>query len=67
MNVNARYKDSVFSLLFSDPDVLRELYCALEGVTLRLLLYIARVYEKTVKGKNLYSGRPLVFCNIHLT
>ena len=106
MNVNAKYKNSVFSLLFSDPDVLRELYCALEGVTLppdvpvtintlenvlfmelindisfeiggklvvliehqstinpnmalRLLLYIARVYEKTVKDKNLYSSRQL--------
>ena len=34
MNVNARYKDSVFSLLFSDPDLLRELYCALEDVSL---------------------------------
>jgi len=34
MNVNSQYKDSVFSLLFSDPDVLRELYCALENVTL---------------------------------
>ena len=94
MNVNARYKDSVFSLLFSDPDLLRELYCALDDVSLppdvpvtfntlenvlfmelindisfeiggklvvliehqssinanmplRLLMYIARVYEKT--------------------
>ena len=91
--VNTKYKDSVFSFLFSDPDSLRELYCALENVTLpedvpvtintlqdvlfldrvndisfeiggklvilfehqstinpnmalRLLLYIARVYEK---------------------
>ena len=34
MPANAKYKDSVFSLLFSDPDLLRELYCALEGVTL---------------------------------
>jgi hypothetical protein len=34
MNVNARYKDSVFSLLFSDPDTLRELYSAIEGVSL---------------------------------
>jgi hypothetical protein len=106
MGVNAKYKDSVFSLLFSDPGVLRELYCALEGVTLRadtpvtlntlgnalfmgvindvsfeiggklvvlvehqstinpnmalrLLLYIAHVYEGTVKGKALYSGKRL--------
>jgi len=34
MPVNAKYKSSVFSLLFSDEDLLRELYCALEGVTL---------------------------------
>ena len=34
MLVNTKYKDSVFSLLFSDPDLLRELYCALEGVEL---------------------------------
>jgi predicted transposase/invertase (TIGR01784 family) len=106
LNVNKKYKDSVFSLLFSEPDLLRELYCALEGVTLsdntpvtintlenvlfmgvindisfeiggklivliehqstinpnmalRLLLYIARVYEGTVKGKALYSDKRL--------
>jgi hypothetical protein len=34
MSVNRQYKDSVFSLLFSDPDTLRELYGALEGVSL---------------------------------
>jgi len=34
MGANIKYKDSVFSLLFSDPDLLRELYCALEGVSL---------------------------------
>ncbi|MDR2257514.1 MAG: hypothetical protein LBE14_00035, partial [Treponema sp.] len=34
MNVNRTYKDSVFSLLFNDPQTLRELYSALEGVTL---------------------------------
>jgi len=34
MGANTKYKDSVFSLLFSDPDLLRELYCALKGVTL---------------------------------
>ena len=26
MGVNTKYKDSVFSFLFSDPDLLRELY-----------------------------------------
>lgn len=34
MDVNRTYKDSVFSLLFNDPETLRELYCALEGVSL---------------------------------
>ena len=34
MNANTKYKDSVFSFLFSDPELLRELYCALEGVAL---------------------------------
>jgi predicted transposase/invertase (TIGR01784 family) len=34
MDVNTKHKDSVFSFLFNDPDLLRELYCALEGITL---------------------------------
>jgi hypothetical protein len=33
-NVNKKHKDSVFSLLFSNPDILRGLYSAIEGVTL---------------------------------
>jgi predicted transposase YdaD len=32
MNFNKQYKNSVFSLLFSDPEVLRGLYAAIEGV-----------------------------------
>ena len=104
MGANTKYKDSVFSFLFSDPGLLRELYCALENVTLpadvpvtintlrdvlfldkvndisfeiggklviliehqstinpnmalRLLMYIARVYEKTIGDKNIYAAR----------
>jgi hypothetical protein len=34
MSDNRAYKDSVFSLLFNDPETLRELYGALEGITL---------------------------------
>jgi len=34
MKENRNFKDSVFTTLFSNPDLLRELYCALEGVTL---------------------------------
>jgi len=104
MGVNTKYKSSVFSFLFSDPEKLRELYCALENVTLssdipvtintlqdvlfmdrvndisfeigdklvilvehqstinpnmclRLLLYIARIYEKITNEKAIYSTR----------
>jgi hypothetical protein len=34
VGVNVKYKDSLFSFLFSDPDLLRELYSAIEGVKL---------------------------------
>ena len=101
MNVNTRYKNSVFTTLFNDEDKLRELYAALEGIEydpalpitintlqdvlymdrindlsftvgdkivfviehqstlnpnmpLRILSYIARVYEKIVTPKALY-------------
>jgi len=101
-----KYKNSVFTLLFSEPDLLRELYCALDGVSLppdapvsintledvlfmdfindisfeidgrlvvliehqstinpnmalRLLMYIGRVYEKIIEGRNIYSGKLL--------
>jgi predicted transposase YdaD len=104
MGVNTKHKDSLFSFLFSKPDVLRELYCALEGVALspdvpvtintlqdviymdmvndvsfeiggklvvliehqstinpnmalRLLMYIARVYEKIIGEKNIYTSK----------
>jgi hypothetical protein len=106
MNVNRKFKDSVFSFLFSNPDILRELYCALKGVTLpddvpitintlddvlfkgrindvsfeiggklivliehqatinpnitlRLLMYIARLYEKITDDKKLYSSTKI--------
>ncbi|MDR2972733.1 MAG: Rpn family recombination-promoting nuclease/putative transposase [Bacteroidales bacterium] len=106
MKTNNKFKASVFSSLFSDPDILRELYCALEGVTLpndvpvvintledvlfmdrindisfeiggklvvliehqssinpnitlRLLMYIARIYEKIISDQNIYSEKHL--------
>ena len=34
MKTNNKYKNSVFTLLFSEPALLRELYCALGGVSL---------------------------------
>jgi predicted transposase/invertase (TIGR01784 family) len=106
MGVNAKYKDSVFSFLFSEPETLRELYSALEGIPLdpdaaieintlssvlfmeqindisftvdnrlvillehqstinpnmplRLLMYIARVYEKITDSKNIYGSKKV--------
>jgi hypothetical protein len=103
-NVNRNHKNSVFSSLFSTPDVLRELYSAIEGIPippdipidintltnaiykgqindvsflidnrlvvliehqstvnnnipLRLLMYIARVYEKIVKREKRYQNK----------
>ena len=104
MHANRNLKDSVFTTLFNNPDLLRDLYCALEGVTLpsdtpvsintlenvfvmdiyndisfeiggklivliehqssinpnmplRLLMYIAEVYERMIKNKNVYSTK----------
>jgi hypothetical protein len=71
MGFNRRFKDSVFSFLFSDSAALRELYSAIKGIELppdlpvtinpnmavRLLMYIARVYEKLTAGKNLYGRK----------
>ena len=106
MGANTKYKASLFSFLFSDPDILRELYCALENVTLpsdvpvkintlqevlfierindisfeiggklvillehqstinpnmalRLLMYIARVYEKILGDRNIYTSKAI--------
>ncbi|GHV33298.1 hypothetical protein AGMMS4952_25030 [Spirochaetia bacterium] len=106
MGVNKKYKDSLFSWLFSDPDTLRELYSAIEGILvdpalpirintlekvlymnqindisfeiggilvvliehqstinpnmpLRLLMYIARIYEKIIDRKKRHSGKKV--------
>ena len=106
MNTNRKFKNGVFTTLFDNPDLLRELYCALKGVSLppdvpvsintlenvlfldfnndisfeiggklvvliehqstinpnmalRLLLYIARILEKKVKGRTLYSKKTI--------
>ena len=34
MKTNKKHKDSVFSTLFNDPDILRELYSAIEGISI---------------------------------
>ncbi|MDR2900720.1 MAG: Rpn family recombination-promoting nuclease/putative transposase [Treponema sp.] len=36
MTTNKKFKSSIFTSLFNDPNALRELYCALEGVSLPL-------------------------------
>ena len=103
-NLNKKHKNSVFSALFSTPEILRELYSAIEGidippdavinintlsdalymkqindlsftindrivvlvehqatvnenVPLRLLMYIARVYEKIIDRDKLYHKK----------
>jgi predicted transposase YdaD len=103
---NRNHKNSVFSFLFSDPDTLRELYSAIEGVTLppdtpvdintlsdvlfmkqindvsflidnrlvvliehqssineniplRLLLYVARIYEKILDMEKRYQKKRI--------
>jgi hypothetical protein len=105
-NANREYKDSIFTKLFSDPNLLRELYNAITGsvydatvsviinslsrvlflkryndisfiidgklvvllehqstisenLPLRLLLYIAKVYEAIIKGEQLYQKKLL--------
>jgi len=103
-NANKKHKSSVFSALFSTPEVLRELYSAIEGIDLpqdtiinintlsealfmkqindvsftindkivvmiehqstisnnvpvRLLMYIARVYEKIIDKEKVYRKK----------
>ncbi|MCL2214032.1 MAG: Rpn family recombination-promoting nuclease/putative transposase [Treponema sp.] len=105
-NINRKHKDSVFSALFSMPEVLRELYSAIEGidvpkdaiinintlsdvlymcqindisftiddrivvliehqstinnnVPVRLLMYIAHVYEKILERDKLYHKKQI--------
>ena len=79
MGENREYKSSVFSLLFSDPDVLRELYSTLEGValppdvpvainTLQNVLFRNRVNDIsfTVGGKlvNIYEHQSTINPNM---
>jgi len=53
METNRNYKDSVFTALFNDPDLLRELYCALGEVDLSSDV---PVYINTLKNV-LYMGK----------
>ena len=104
LNVNRKHKNSVFSILFGNPETLREVYSAIEGidipasaiidintlsdvlymqqindlsftiddrivvliehqstindnVSIRLLMYIARIYEKILDREKLYQKK----------
>jgi len=106
MKANRKFKDSFFTFLFSDTEVLRELYSALEGVSLpsdipvtintlenilfmgrvndisfevggklvvliehqstinpnmplRLLMYIARLYERIIGDRDIYATKRI--------
>jgi len=50
---NREHKSSVFSLLFSNPDILRELYSAIEGITLPpdIPININTLSDALIKGK----------------
>jgi len=105
-NINKKHKSSVFSILFGTPEVLKELYSAIEGIDIpknavinintlsdvlymrqindvsftiddrivvliehqstinnnvpvRLLMYIARVYEKILDRETLYQRKTV--------
>ena len=55
MNVNRNYKDSVFSMLFSKPEVLRDLYSALGGVSLPPDIPVSINTLKNVLYMDLYN------------
>jgi hypothetical protein len=55
MGANARYKDSAFSFLFSDPDTLRELYGAIAGIELPADVPVAINTLEGVLYKNLLN------------
>jgi len=68
MAANTKYKDSVFSFLFSDPDVLRELYGALKNIrlppdvpvtinTLKNVLYMGRINDIRCQTLNVWHQR----------
>jgi len=57
MNANTKYKDSFFSSLFSDSDSLKELYCALEGITLEIGGKLVILIELIVRVININQGR----------
>jgi hypothetical protein len=71
MNVNREYKDSVFSLLFSDTRILRDLYGALEGIRLDPGVSVAIntltdvLYQEQINDLSFLLDRRLVVLSEH--
>jgi len=59
MKINRNFKDSVFTSLFNDPAVLKELYCALENVSLPadVSVSINKLKDALVKVLNINDGK----------
>lgn len=53
---NVKYKDTIFRMLFSEPEYLLSLYNAVTGKDYRDLFYIASEYQALADGKSLYSS-----------
>ena len=53
---NVKYKDTIFRMLFSEPEHLLSLYNAVTGKDYRDLFYIASEYQVLADGKSLYSS-----------
>ena len=53
---NVKYKDTIFRMLFSEPEHLLSLYNAVTGKDYRDLFYIASEYQALADGKSLYSS-----------
>jgi hypothetical protein len=68
MGANTRYKDSVFSFLFSDSDALRELYGAIAGIELPPDLPVTIntledvLYKSLLNDISFEVGNKLVSC-----
>jgi len=59
MKINTNFKDSIFTKLFSEPDLLRELYCALERVTLSSDIPVSINTLENVMFMDLYNDISL--------
>ncbi|GHV42813.1 hypothetical protein AGMMS49546_22690 [Spirochaetia bacterium] len=65
MGANREYKDSIFTWLFSEPDTLRELYSALEGIPLDPSVPITINTLESVIFKGKMNDISFVITGIH--